>query len=724
MAVEMHAGLASDGGSKLKMLLTFIDNLPNGNEIGTYYALDLGGTNFRVLRVQLGGEGSMILSRQVECQPIPQELMSCTSEGLFHFIAATLKQFVEQQEDDDSEKKPDEKKVIGFTFSFPVRQMSVSSGILIKWTKGFSVEDAVGKDVAWCLEEAMTKAGLNMRVAALVNDTVGTLALSHYYDEDTVAAVIFGTGTNACYVERTDAIIKCQGLLTNSGGMVVNMEWGNFWSSHLPRTSYDIALDEESPNYKWTAIILFFGLETAVQVYNLDATTMFPYLQSLSSPTPSWSALQVTPLMAAMHEDDSPDLREVGRILTENLQMPDVSLKARRLVVRVCDVVTRRAARLAAAGIVGILKKIGRDGSGGVASGRTRGRPRRTVVAIEGGLYANYSMFREYLNEAVAEILGEEVAQNVVIRKPVKKGSYPLRPGVQGFFLTCDGGRERQATNEALNLLETFYEELVNGKHSGAKCRTVPTKPLNKKIKFKDSDSSSDGDEAAPHEEESDTEKKAAESEDAPSKEQQEDVAPCKEGLDAEKHVEENEELPSKKQRLQTETSKRDHTESDEVNDKPIDELIEDELQELGDRNKISALVVHVLVQRMVSKAMHYYGTFAVLYEARANTGIERMAIINAVAKSVPQPHKVDLNNPDKTIIVQIVKKFPFLSPIRWNYNIVFSHPNAPKDSPMDQIGKQTGFEMVKTTEISNMLEARQNDTDNPLAYWRSIKES
>lgn len=53
-----------------------------------------------------------------------------------------------------------------------------------------------------------------------VNDTVGTLALGHYHDVDTVAAVIIGTGTNACYLERTDAIIKCQGLLTTSGGMV------------------------------------------------------------------------------------------------------------------------------------------------------------------------------------------------------------------------------------------------------------------------------------------------------------------------------------------------------------------------------------------------------------------------------------------------------------------------------------------------------------------------
>jgi len=53
-----------------------------------------------------------------------------------------------------------------------------------------------------------------------VNDTVGTLALGHYNDEDTVAAVIIGTGTNACYFERADAIIKAQGLPTSSGGMV------------------------------------------------------------------------------------------------------------------------------------------------------------------------------------------------------------------------------------------------------------------------------------------------------------------------------------------------------------------------------------------------------------------------------------------------------------------------------------------------------------------------
>jgi hypothetical protein len=50
-----------------------------------------------------------------------------------------------------------------------------------------------------------------------------------------------------------------------------------------------------------------------------------------------------------------------------------------------------------------------------------------------------------------------------------------------------------------------------------------------------------------------------------------------------------------------------------------------------------------------------------VLYEARSNTGIDRMKIINAAAKSVPQPHKVDLKNPDKTIVVQIAKVNDFI---------------------------------------------------------------
>ncbi|PSR95417.1 Hexokinase-3 like, partial [Actinidia chinensis var. chinensis] len=317
---------------------------------------------------------------------------------------------------------------LGFTFSFPVKQTSVSSGILIKWTKGFAIEDMVGRDVSECLQQAMSKKGLNMRVAALVNDTVGTMALGHYHDEDTVAAVIIGTGTNACYWERADAIIKCQGLLTTSGGMVINTEWGNFWSSHLPRTSYDVELDADSPNPNDQA---FEKMISGMYLGDIVRRVILRMSQEadifgLVSPKLSEPFILRTPLVAGMHEDDSPDLREVARILNEVLGIPDVPLKVRKLVVKVCDVVTRRAARLAAAGTVGILKKIGRDGSGGVTNGRIKGeshgKMRRTVVAIEGGLYTSYSMFREYMNEAMTEILGEEISPYVIL-KITKDGS-------------------------------------------------------------------------------------------------------------------------------------------------------------------------------------------------------------------------------------------------------------------------------------------------------------
>ncbi|KAK4791481.1 hypothetical protein SAY86_031894 [Trapa natans] len=447
MAVEMHAGLASEGGSKLLMLLTFVDNLPSGREKGTYYALDLGDTYLMALRVQLGGHRPSILAHDVERQSIPEHLMTSKGEDLFNFIASVLEQFIEREQN-GSGFPLDKRRNLAFTLSFPVKQTSISSGILMKWTKGFSIDDMVGKEVVECLQDALMRRGLNVRVDTLVNDTVGTLAVGHYHDVDTVAAVVIGTGTNACYLERTDAIIKCQGLLTASGSMVVNMEWGNFWSSHLPRTSYDVDLDADSPNpndqgFEKMISGMYLGeiVRRVILRMSQDSDILGHVTSKLSVPF-----ILRTSLMAAMHEDDSPDLMEVNRILRDTLEVPEVPLKVRKLLVNVCDVVTRRAARLAAAGIVGILKKIGRDGSVGITGGKSRSdsKMRRTVVAIEGDLYTKYSMFKEYLDEAVDEILGGEVAQHVIL-KAVDDG-----PGIGAALLAARNSPEDVDTAQML----------------------------------------------------------------------------------------------------------------------------------------------------------------------------------------------------------------------------------------------------------------------------------
>jgi len=49
---EFKRGLASEGDDiVVKMLITYVHSLPDGTEKGDFLALDLGGSNFRVLLI-------------------------------------------------------------------------------------------------------------------------------------------------------------------------------------------------------------------------------------------------------------------------------------------------------------------------------------------------------------------------------------------------------------------------------------------------------------------------------------------------------------------------------------------------------------------------------------------------------------------------------------------------------------------------------------------------
>ncbi|KAF7028250.1 hypothetical protein CFC21_040205 [Triticum aestivum] len=409
MADEMCAGLGKEGGSRVQMLLSYVDKLPTGREEGLFYGLDLGGTNFRVLKVQLGGNDKHVISCESREVAIPPHLMSGSSSELFGFIASELAKFVADEEKGTSLSNEKTRK-LGFTFSFPVRQRSVASGTLVKWTKAFSIEDAVGKDVVAELQTAMQKQGLDMHVAALINDAVGTLAGARYYDEDVVAGVIFGTGTNAAYVEKANAIPKWEGELPNSGEMVINMEWGNFYSCHLPVTEYDQALDSESLNpgeqiYEKLTSGMYLGEIVRRVLLKLSLQSgIFGEIDHTKLKTHFHLR---TPHISAMHHDDTPNLKIVEEKLEEILEIASTSLETRKMVVEICDIVARRAARLAAAGLAGILKKLGRDGCVD---------KHRSVIAIDGGLFEHYAKFSKCLEATLYELLGEQSSKSVVIK--------------------------------------------------------------------------------------------------------------------------------------------------------------------------------------------------------------------------------------------------------------------------------------------------------------------
>ena len=50
---SFNSGLHSEHGGDIKMLPTYVRHIPDGSEEGDYFALDLGGTNFRVLLVNI-----------------------------------------------------------------------------------------------------------------------------------------------------------------------------------------------------------------------------------------------------------------------------------------------------------------------------------------------------------------------------------------------------------------------------------------------------------------------------------------------------------------------------------------------------------------------------------------------------------------------------------------------------------------------------------------------
>jgi len=108
-------------------------------------------------------------------------------------------------------------------------------------------------------------------------------------------------------------------------------------------------------------------------------------------------------------------------------------IKARKIVVEICDTIVKRGACLVGAGIVGILQKMEED-TKGVIFGK------RTVVAVEGGVYETYPQYRRYLQDAVKELLGPELSQNVVIELS-KDGS-----GIGAALLAAANSKYRHST--------------------------------------------------------------------------------------------------------------------------------------------------------------------------------------------------------------------------------------------------------------------------------------
>uniref|UniRef100_A0A672ZA56 hexokinase n=1 Tax=Sphaeramia orbicularis TaxID=375764 RepID=A0A672ZA56_9TELE len=373
----------------VKMLPTFVRSTPDGSEHGDFLALDLGGTNFRVLLVKIRSGKRRTVEMHNKIYAIPLEVMQGTGEELFDHIVQCISDFL------DYMGMKNARLPLGFTFSFPCRQTSLDAGILVTWTKGFKATDCEGEDVVGLLREAIKRREFDLDVVAIVNDTVGTMMTCAYEESTCEIGLIAGTGSNACYMEEMKNI---EMIDDDEGRMCVNMEWGAFGDNGCLddiRTEYDRAVDDFSLNpgkQRYEKMCSGMYLGEIVRNILIDMTKRGFLFRGQISETLKTRGIFETKFLSQI-ESDRLALLQVRSIL-QHLGL-DSTCDDSIIVKEVCGAVSRRAAQLCGAGMAAVVDKIREN----------RGLDRLNVtVGVDGTLYKLHPHFSRIMHQTVNEL--------------------------------------------------------------------------------------------------------------------------------------------------------------------------------------------------------------------------------------------------------------------------------------------------------------------------------
>jgi hexokinase len=388
------------------MNVTWVLGWPDGHEEGQYLTVDLGGTNLRVCWIELTQRHGDINITQDEYK-LPDEIKTGGAEDLFDFIADSLQRFISNHDLKGTKEEPLH---LGFTFSYPAHQDYIDHGKLITWTKGFEISGVEGEDAAALLRDAMTKKvsilletlnlmliklqDLPIELVALINDTTGAMIASAYNDPETIVGVIFGTGCNGAYMENVGSIPKLDTDLHGDTPMAINCEYGAFDNSHqvLPRTKYDIHIDDESPKpgeqaFEKMSAGLYLGEIYRLVVLELyDRNIIFTGQNASKLRSPY---ILDTGFLSTIENDLSPAMSETRRVFKETLGFearPEELIFSQRLA----EAIAVRGARLCTCGIAAICRKKA------IKSGH---------VAADGSVANKHPTFKKRWANAMGEVL-------------------------------------------------------------------------------------------------------------------------------------------------------------------------------------------------------------------------------------------------------------------------------------------------------------------------------
>ncbi|OCT71813.1 hexokinase HKDC1 [Xenopus laevis] len=389
---EMEKGLKKDTNptASLKMLSTHVRSTPDGSEKGDFLAFDLGGSNFRVLRVKVSEDGKQKVQMDSQYYPMPNETMTGSGAELFDYVTDCLEDFIKKRQ--IKENLP-----LGFTFSFPCKQTKLDEGVLISWTKEFKARGVQGSDVVNVLRSTLQKKQCtNVEVLALVNDTVGTMMTCGYDDQLCEVGVIVGTGTNACYMENLSNIDLVEG---DEGRMCINTEWGAFGDDGLLddiRTEFDSEIDLGSLNpgkQLFEKMISGLYMGELVRLILLKMAKKGLLFGGKISTALRTKGSIATSHVAAM-EKYKEGLYNTNQILIElGLEPSEEDCIA---VQHVCTIVSFRSANLCAAALAAILDRLREN---------KKLNRMRTTVGMDGTVYKTHPQYAKRLHKVVRRLV-------------------------------------------------------------------------------------------------------------------------------------------------------------------------------------------------------------------------------------------------------------------------------------------------------------------------------
>ncbi|KAM7361430.1 hexokinase type 2-like [Cochliomyia hominivorax] len=385
---EIKMGLcrATNDKADVKCWITYVQSLPSGCESGKFLALDLGGTNFRVLCIHLPGDKDFRMD--FDTYEIPEQLLVGPGTDLFDHIAECLAKFIKHLGTD-----PDEELPLGFTFSFPLKQNGLDKGELVAWTKGFNCPGVVGRDVVELLREAIDRRGdINVDITAILNDTTGTLMSCAWKNRNCKIGLIVGTGSNACYLEQTKYIDTYKPEPDNRvPTMIINCEWGAFGDKgtlEFVRTKYDKEIDEITHNrchQLFEKMLSGMYLGELVRKIMLDCCKAGALFGGNESEQLRKENFFKTKFISQIEEENHGSY-VIARAVLEIMGYKNPSDGDCENVRYICECISRRSAFLVAANLACLIDRIGDP---------------YVVVGIDGSVYRYHPHYHHLLNEKI-----------------------------------------------------------------------------------------------------------------------------------------------------------------------------------------------------------------------------------------------------------------------------------------------------------------------------------